>query len=81
MLQREYDQLIDLAKMNELIYESEYNFVPRVGQIYHLYMDLDSKKILLSMIDPPWRNKEYRYSVEFTSDSVWKMIESNPVAI
>ena len=36
-LNREYDAIRNLAELNELAYSASYNFVPRVGQIYHLY--------------------------------------------
>jgi len=32
----EYDRLVMLAKYTDLVYNSRYSFIPRVGQIYHL---------------------------------------------
>ena len=50
LLNREYDAIRRLAELNELVYNASYNFVPRVGQRYHLYQKVDGG-YLLSMIE------------------------------
>lgn len=72
LLNREYDSIRRLADLNELVYRASYNFVPRVGQIYHLYKKQDGK-YLLSMIED-WSAYEFVVTVEYTADSVWKEI-------
>jgi hypothetical protein len=73
-MQDQYEELIELAKLNEMVYESEYNFEPKVGQTYHLYRN-NFGKLALSLISPPWRSMEYIQSVEFTADSIWKSVD------
>ncbi len=70
LLNRQYDGIRRLAELNELVYGASYNFVPRVGQTYHLYKKQDGK-LLLSMIEG-WSAYEFVVSVEYTADSVWK---------
>ncbi|MDB3966413.1 DUF2452 domain-containing protein [Porticoccaceae bacterium] len=74
LLNREYDVIRRLAELNELVYSASYNFVPRVGQRYHLYKKADGK-YLLSMIEN-WAAHEFVVSLEFTADSVWKDVSS-----
>jgi len=74
LLNEEYLQLIELARENEMIYKAQYNFVPRVGQIYHLYR-IESGAITLSLIEPKAWNKEHLGSYEYTADSIWKRVE------
>ena len=72
LLNREYDAIRRLAELNELAYSASYNFVPRVGQQYHLYLKTDGT-YLLSMIEN-WAAHEFVVSLEYTADSVWKDI-------
>ena len=74
LLNREYDAIRRLAELNELVYNASYNFVPRVGQRYHLYQKVDGG-YLLSMIEN-WKAYEFVVSLEFTADSVWKDVTS-----
>ena len=73
-LNRQYDAIRDLAELNQLAFSASYNFVPRVGVIYHLYQKPDGR-YLLSMIEN-WSTYEFVVSLEFTADSVWKNIKS-----
>ena len=74
LLNREYDAIRRLAELNELVYNASYNFVPRVGQRYHLYQKVDGG-YLLSMIEN-WKAYEFVVSLEYTADSVWKDVTS-----
>ena len=69
-LQEQYEELVELAKLNERVYGSEFNFEPKVGQVYHLYRAY-SGKLVLSLIDPPWSTMEHIKSVQYTADSIW----------
>ena len=72
-LNAEYDRLLSLAKYTELVYNSEYNFIPKVGHIYHLYYTSQQKHIL-SMIEPErWDKHEFVASFRFTADSTWEI--------
>ena len=76
-MQEQYEELVALAKLNEMVYASEYNFEPKVGQVYHLYRNFNGK-LVLSLIDPPWATMEHIRSVEFTADSIWKTVAMQP---
>ena len=68
----EYDRLVTLAKYTDLVYNSRYNFIPRVGQIYHLYYT--GEYYLLSMIEPErWNKYTFVASFRFTSDNIWEI--------
>ena len=75
LLNREYEAIRRLADLNELAYSAAYNFVPRVGQHYHLYQKADGSH-LLSMIEN-WQAHKFIVSLEFTADSVWKEVSPN----
>jgi len=69
-LNKEYEALKKLADINQIAYNASYNFVPRVGQTYHLYRKPDDS-FMLSMIED-WSAYEFVVSLEYTADSVWK---------
>ncbi len=73
-LNDEYDRLVTLAKYTDLVYNSRYNFIPRVGQIYHLYYT--GEYYLLSMIEPErWNRYDFVASFRFTADNIWEMTD------
>ena len=72
LLNREYDAIRRLAELNGRAYRASYNYVPRVGHLYHLYLKTDGT-YLLSMIEN-WTAHEFVVSLEYTADSVWKEI-------
>lgn len=76
LLNQEYQNLVELSKVNEALYNAEYNFVPRVGQNYHLYRTGDGKTIL-SLIEPHQWNEECLGSFVYTADSIWKPLEKS----
>jgi hypothetical protein len=70
-IKREYEELVELANVTETIYKARYNFVPKVGQVYHLYWT--GTEHTLSMIEN-WERFEYHGSYLFTSDNVWEKV-------
>lgn len=70
-LKREYEALVQQARDTQLVYNAEYNFVPRIGHVYHLYKSKD--KYILSLIEN-WNRFEYIGSYRFTSDNTWRNI-------
>lgn len=67
----EYQRLVDLANDTDIVYNSKYNFVPRVGQTYHLYNT--GEHLILSMIAPwEWDTYEFVGSFRFTADNTWE---------
>lgn len=68
----EYNRLVALANDTELVYNSKYNFVPRVGQTYHLYCT-SPQEYILSMIEPEsWDKFKHMGSFLFTADNTWE---------
>ncbi|MEC7455998.1 MAG: hypothetical protein VX722_05220 [Pseudomonadota bacterium] len=70
LLNKEFNELKELSELNDIVYGASYNFVPRVGQKYHLYQKEDGS-YLLSMIEN-WKTYKFLASVTYTADSVWK---------
>lgn len=68
-----YEKYINEFNWNELIYsEVEYNFIPTVGHIYHLYQR-DNDNLFLSLIEPnSWK---MNYVGSFILDSTNKWIK------
>ena len=78
ILKRKYEEVIRDAEtlqksfeINQEVYSSIYKFEPIIGEIYHLYEDMDGTKVL-SMISPKEWNKTYLYSVILNSDMLWE---------
>jgi hypothetical protein len=70
-LKREYETLLNEYDNTKLVYTSEYNFQPIVGEIYHLY---EGKKggIFLSIIKPnEWKVKHIG-SFRLLNNGVWE---------
>ena len=74
LINKEYQALVELSKINEHLYNAQYNFTPRVGVTYHLYL-IDGVS-MISLIEPErWPQQEFLGSYIFTADSVWKPID------
>jgi hypothetical protein len=69
-LKEEFQKLIDEVNWNELVYSSTYNFLPVIGQVYHLYIRED-ESTFLSLIDPNTWNKKYVGSFKLDSTQKW----------
>ena len=76
LLNKEYLELVELSKLNEMLYNADYNFVPRVGVTYHLYR-IECGKTIISLIEPHQWNKDHLGSFVYTADSVWKPLEKS----
>ena len=72
-INNEYNDLLTTLKWNELIYNSQCNFNPITGLIYHLYQNKDHA--LLSIIGPDEWEKKYIGSFRLLSNDLWKKIE------
>ena len=80
VMKRRYDELVKEAETlknsmmtNQEVYESSYKFEPKIGEIYHLYENLDGSKTL-SLIGPTEWSKSFLYSVVLNSDMTWSKI-------
>ena len=77
VVKRKYAELVkeaeDLQKsmmLQQEVYESNYKFEPKIGEIYHLYEESDGSKTL-SLIGPSEWSKPFLYSVVLNSDMTW----------
>ncbi len=73
-LKKEYESLVEEYRWNDLIFRAEYNFVPVIGEIYHLY-SRENGSIFLSMIGPNEWKMEYIGSFKLTSTQKWKKVK------
>lgn len=70
-LKAEAEKLINEYNWNELIYkQTQYNFQPVVGQVYHLYLRKD-ESMFLSIVDPKSWNQNHIASFKLDSNSKW----------
>ena len=69
-LKKQYDELIEEFKWNDIIYGSKFNFEPVVGETYHLYYGQTGKKFL-SLIEPNQWNKEHNGTITLNFDNKW----------
>jgi hypothetical protein len=69
-LKKQYDELIEEFKWNDIIYGSKFNFEPVVGETYHLYYAQTGKKFL-SLIEPNQWNKEHIGTFTLNFDNKW----------
>lgn len=74
-LKNEYFKLSELANDTEMIYNSKHNFIPIVGNIYHLYKN-NINQLFLSIIGPTEWDMEYKGSFKYTTDGIWKRVVS-----
>jgi hypothetical protein len=73
-LLREAETLQNSFIITQEIYESHYKFEPIIGEIYHLYEDLNGRKFL-SIIEPTSWNQKFLYSASLNSDMTWTKID------
>ena len=70
-----YEEFLEDVRVNDMIYNARYNFVPIVGQTYHLYK-VDEDDYMLSMIEPSrWTKYEFVGSYKMTSNDIWEQIQ------
>lgn len=72
-IKSEYERLIEEVKYNDMVYSAEYNFIPVIGEIYHLYERKDGK-LFLSLIEPNSWNQKHIASFILDSRQKWVKI-------
>ena len=75
-LREEYFKLVELANDTDLIYNAKYNFIPAVGNIYHLYSGIDGN-LFLSIIEPSEWDMEHKGSFSYTTDNTWIRVNNS----
>ena len=71
-LNSEYKSLLTKLKWNELIYNSEHNFIPIPGETYHLYKNKNIT--FLSMIEPTQWEMNHIGSFKLLANDIWEKI-------
>ena len=69
-LREQFEKLVDEVNWNEIVYSSQYNFIPVVGETYHLYIR-DDETTFLSLIEPNSWNKKHIGSFTLDSNQKW----------
>ena len=72
-LKKEYDSLVSKYVDTKLVYGSDYNFQPIVGETYHLYERKNGSKFL-SMISPDDWKQEYVGSFILLNNGTWEKL-------
>jgi len=72
-IKEEYKKLVDEFEWNRMVYSSNYNFQPIVGEKYYLYRKNDGE-YFLSLIKPTEWKQEFIGEFEMDSDNKWKKI-------
>jgi hypothetical protein len=73
-LVRDYEELVEEFNLNKLVYESEINFKPVIGEIYHLYTRSNMTRFL-SLVHPSttyWSG--YLGSFRLTTQYAWERV-------
>ncbi|WP_366185588.1 DUF2452 domain-containing protein [Flavobacterium ovatum] len=72
-LKLQYQNLIQEFEWNELVYNAKFSFEPIVGEIYHMYRDVNGGNFL-SLIAPQEWNKEHIGTFKLNSDKKWILL-------
>ena len=72
-IKKEYEKLVEEFEWNKIVYGSNYNFQPIIGEKYHLYRR-NNGEMFLSLIEPNSWKQEYVGTFEMDSDNKWKKI-------
>lgn len=72
-LKKEYELLVSKYVDTKLVYGSDYNFQPIVGETYHLYERKNGSKFL-SMISPDDWKQEYVGSFILLNNGTWEKL-------
>ena len=72
-LKKEYDSLVSKYVDTKLVYDSDYNFQPIVGETYHLY-ERKNGSTFLSMISPNDWKQEYVGSFILLNNGTWEKL-------
>ena len=72
-IKKEYEKLVEEYEWNKVVYGSNYNFQPIIGEKYHLYRR-NNGEMFLSLIEPNSWKQEYIGTFEMDSDNKWKKI-------
>lgn len=69
-LKAQYESLMQEFEWNELVYSAKFSFEPVIGEIYHLYRDLQGV-LFLSLIGPNEWKKDHVGTFKLNSEKKW----------
>ena len=69
-IKEEYNKLVDEFEWNRMVYSSNYNFQPVVGEKYYLYRR-NNGEYFLSLIRPTEWRQEFVGEFELDSENKW----------
>tara|TARA_Y100000004_G_C8842770_1_gene381235 strand:+ start:477 stop:866 length:390 start_codon:yes stop_codon:yes gene_type:complete len=72
-LKDEYRKLVEEYNWTSLVYKSEYNFQPLIGEEYYLY-EKEDKNLFLSLIGPTEWNQLYVGTFKLLNNGKWEKI-------
>jgi len=72
-IKKEYETLLNEYGDTKLVYESDYNFQPILGEMYHLYERIDGSKFL-SIISPKEWNQKHIGSFILLNNGTWERL-------
>jgi|TARA_R110000744_G_scaffold234882_1_gene352553 hypothetical protein len=72
-LKGEYKRLVEEYNWTSLVYKSNYNFQPILGEPYHLY-EKENKTLFLSLIGPSDWNELYIGTFKLLNNGKWEKI-------
>jgi hypothetical protein len=69
-LKDEFKELVEEVSWNDLVYSSNYNFLPVIGETYYLYRKSD-ESLFLSLILPSEWNMDFVGATRLESNNKW----------
>ena len=75
-IKKKFDELQEEFYWNKLVYESQINFQPVIGNVYHLY-ERDDNTNFLSLIAPNEWGMSYIGSFKLKHNRKWEKIQLN----
>ena len=72
-LKEEFNKVLEEVYWNDIIYSSQYSFIPIIGETYHLYKRNDNSNFL-SIIEPSSWKTEHIGSFKLNSNKKWEKI-------
>ena len=73
-LKGEYKKLVDEYEWTSLVYKSNYSFQPTLGEPYHLYHNVETDKLFLSLIEPSQWDKVYIGTFRLLNNGKWEKV-------
>lgn len=73
-LKEEFKELVEEVNWNDLVYSSNYSFLPVIGETYYLYRKKD-QSIFLSLISPDEWHMDFVGETRLESNNKWIKIK------